>query len=272
MRRPSLACSIALCCVAVLAAQTPNPKFEVASVKRAVPGTTGGRVQFLPGGRFVAENVPLDFLLQQAYGLRDFQIVAAPELKAIVADGYGRRYDIQAKADESVSSDQLKEMVKTLLAERFSLRAHKETRDLPVYALVQARGGVKGARAADGSPGGIEMVASGWIRGGRVTTKHLVETLSRFVDRPVIDRTNLDQVLDFDLTWTPLTAGANEPTSDAGCPSSFNDMAQRRGWTRTFSCPSIFTAVQEQLGLRLEAQQAPLEALVIDAVKPPTEN
>ena len=116
------------------------------------------------------------------------------------------------------------------------------------------------------------MVANGWIRGGKVSPRYLAEILSRYVDRPIVDRTNLDQVLDFDLTWTPLTAvGANEP-SDPGCPSSFNDIAERRGWKRTFSCPSIFTAVQEQLGLRLDAQQSPLDVLVIDSVQQPTEN
>lgn len=77
---------------APLAAQSPGPAFEVASVKRAEPGKTGGRVRFLPGGRFVGENVSLEFVIQQVYGLRDFQLIAAPPLKAIIKDGYGARY------------------------------------------------------------------------------------------------------------------------------------------------------------------------------------
>ena len=80
-----------------LAAQSDSPRFEVASVKRAVPGTTGGWVRYLPGARFLGENVSLEFLIQQVYGLRDFQIVAAPPVKAIIKDGDGARYQIEGK-------------------------------------------------------------------------------------------------------------------------------------------------------------------------------
>jgi uncharacterized protein (TIGR03435 family) len=259
--------------VVTLSAQTPTPTFDVASVKRAVPGTPGGRVQFLPGGRFVGQNVSLDFLLQQVYGVRGFQIVAAPNLRAIIADGRDSRYEIQAKGDESASPEQLKEMVKTLLAERFNLRLHKETRDLPVFALVPAKGGVKGARPADGRGGGIASMANGWIRGQGVTSEALAQALSRFVDRPVIDQTDLDRVLDFDLTWTPMVAGTSDTVAlGSECPASFREMAQRLGWKLEGNCPSIFTAVEEQLGLKVEGQQAPVDVLVIDSVQQPTEN
>jgi uncharacterized protein (TIGR03435 family) len=252
-----------------LPAQELKPAFEVASVRRAVPGTTGGRVQFLPD-RFVAENVPLDFLLQQVYGVRAFQILAAPPWKAIIEDGRDSRYQIQAKADDAATPDQVKEMVKALLADRFGLRLHKETRELPVYALTQVSGGAKGAREANGPPGGITLIANGWIRGRGVTVPHLVETLSRSVDRPIVDRTNLTHVLDFDLTWTPLATGAAE--SATGCPSDFQEMASRMKVILPSNCPSIFTALQDQMGLRLNAQNAPLDVLVIDAVQQPTEN
>src|SRR5688572_26732168 len=145
------------CLTFVQATSVQAPTFEAVSVKRSVPGTTGGRVQFLPG-RFVGENVPLDFLLQQVYGVRDFQIVAPPELKAIIADSRDSRYQIQAKANDTATPEQVKEMVKMLLADRFGLRLHQEMRALPVYALVQARGGVKGAREATGPPGGVSLV------------------------------------------------------------------------------------------------------------------
>ena len=93
--------------------------------------------------------------------------------------------------------------------------------------------------------------------------------MSNFVDRPVFDRTNLTQVLDFDLTWTPDGAASDVP----GCPPSFQEMAKRLKVTLPGSgCPSFFTAVQEQLGMRLEPQLGPLDVLVIDSVQPLTEN
>jgi uncharacterized protein (TIGR03435 family) len=253
--------------VVPLSAQAPAPAFEVASVKPAVPGTPGSRIRFLPGGRFVGENVAIEFVLQRAYGLRSFQIIASPEVKAIIADGYNSRYQIEGKGPESASEADLKEMAKTLLADRFQLRSHKEIRDVPVYALVVARGGVKGARAADGKGGGIASMLPGWIRGQGTAPGFLAETLSSFVDRPVVDRTNLNQVIDFDLTWTP--EGTAAPDASPGCPPGFQEMANRMKMKLPDSgCPSIFTAVQEQLGLRLESQLAPMDVLVVDSVRP----
>jgi uncharacterized protein (TIGR03435 family) len=251
-----------------LATQSP-PAFEVASVKPADPSKIG-RVRFLPGGRFLAENTPLEFVIQQVYGLRVFQLIAPPAFKPII--GSDRRYDIDGRGAESSTPEQLREMAKTLLADRFGLRMHKETRDLPIYALVLADGGVKGARAPDGKGGGMESVAPGWIKGFGATSRALVEALSRYVDRPVVDRTKLEEVvLDFDLTWTTLETPADTP----GCHPTFQEMAKRSSryaLGATASCPSLFTAVREQLGLRLDAQLGPVEVLVIDAVQLPTEN
>jgi uncharacterized protein (TIGR03435 family) len=263
--------------VASAGAQDARPAFEVASVRHATPGETGGRVQFLPGGRFLAQNVPLNFLLQQVYGVRDFQIVAEPKWQAIIADGRDSRYYIEGRGPESATREQLQDMAKRLLAERFGLKLRIEQRPLPVYALVVAERGVKGARPADGKTGGIALMAPGWIRGMvGVSIAALTQVLSRSVDRPVVDRTKLDdQVLVFDLTWTPLdlTAAGTAP-SDPGCPASFQEMAKRLEGVNVdrFTCPSIFTAVEEQLGLKLEAQNAPTDVLVIESVQLPTEN
>lgn len=251
-----------------LAAQSDTPRFEVASVKRAVPDTTGSRVGFPPGGRFVAENVALEFVIQQAYGLRDFQVVASPPVKAIIKDGDDARYQIEGKGREDSTPEQVREMVKTLLADRFQLRVHEETRDLPIYALVPASGGVKGARASDGKGGGIELVAPGWIRGFGTGFGFLAQTLSRYVDRPVVDHTNLKDVLDFDLTWTIENAAADTPP---GCHPNVLEMAKHPRYQKTkLSCPSIFTAVREQLGLMLDARRAPIPVVVIDSVERPT--
>jgi uncharacterized protein (TIGR03435 family) len=280
-------------------AQGPEYRFEVASVRRATPGETGGRVQFLPGGRFLAQNVPLTFLLQQVYGVRDFQIVAEPKWQAVIADGRDSRYYVEGRGPESATRAQLQEMAKTLLAERFGLKLRVEQRALPVYALVVAARGVKGARPADGKTGGIALMARGWIRGMGVTTASLALALTSYVDRPVVDRTKLDdQLLEFDLTWTPvdLAGGASvggvrvtradevdreitpsrpgDSLQEPGCPSSFQELARRLQGVKVeaFTCPSIYTAVEEQLGLRLEAQNAPTNVLVIESVSMPTEN
>jgi bla regulator protein blaR1 len=256
--------------VLAVSAQAPPSRFEVASVKVAEPGLTGGRVQFLPGGRFVAQNVPFDFLLQQVYGLPPFQIVIDPKWKAIIGTS---RYQIEATGDPAASTEQLKEMARALLAERFTLRVRKEARNVPVYALVAASGGVKGARPSDGRGGGVASMLRGWIRGQGVTMDRLAQTLTTYVDRPVINRVTSDQVLDFNLTWTPIDAAAVDAgPSDPGCPSSFRAMAEKLGERLDMTCPSIFTAVEEQLGLKLTAQNAPFEVLVIESVQPPTEN
>lgn len=278
MRAPSAGLLVTLAAVvslATLAAQTPAPKFDVASVKRAVPGTPGSRVRFLPGGRFVGENVAIQFVIQQVYGVRDYQIIAAPQWKAIIADGYTSRYQIEGKGPESATEAQLKEMVKTLLADRFQLRLHMETRNLPVYVLVPDSGGVKGARAADGKGGGIMLMLPGWTRGQGTTTGRLAQYLSesRLLDRPVIDKSNLEQVLDWDLTWTPADA-VSSADAIPGCPLSFQEMAKRVKFElKNRSCPpSVVTALREQLGFRLEPQQAPTDVIVIDSIQPPTEN
>ena len=269
---------VAVCVSVTLSAQAPGPTFDVASVRRAVPGETGGRVQFPPGGRFRAENVSIDFILQQVYGVRDFQIVAAPEWRAIIADGYGTRYYIEASGTASATERDVKEMAKALLADRFALRLHTETRELPVYNMVVAKGGVKGAHAPDGPSGGVMLMVPGWIRGGRVSLSYLSLILSRYVDRPVVDATKLDQVIDFDLTWTPeniiLSGTAKEAGFNGGeCPASFQEMAARVKFKLTNpTCPTIFAAVEEQLGLRLEPARSPMEVIVIDSVQQPTEN
>jgi uncharacterized protein (TIGR03435 family) len=201
------------------------PVFEIASVKPAVPGTLGGRTQFLPGGRFVGTNVPLNYLIQQIYQVRDFQIVGTPNLMSIIADGKNARYEIQAKGDESANEAQVREMVKALLAERFQLKVHTETRDLPVYALIPAKTGVKLTTAKeDGRPrgsGGIMLMDRGWFQGANVTMASFMQVLSQSMDRPVVDKTNFAEAFEFRLTWTP-DSSTGPDASDSGCPASFN--------------------------------------------------
>ena len=119
-----------------LCAQTA---FDVASVKPSDPNEQGGRVQFLPGGRFTVENCYLKFIIQRVYEVKDYQIVEAPKW---ISD-WAFRFDIQAKGDPSAPPAQLREMARTLLADRFQLKVHRESRELPVYALVAAKKGFR---------------------------------------------------------------------------------------------------------------------------------
>lgn len=261
------------------AAAQPPPAFEVASVKPAVPGTTGGRTQFLPGGKFSATNVPLKFLIQQVYEVRDYQIVGDPRWMSIIADGYTSRYDIQAKGDSSATEAQVREMVKALLTERFQLKLHGETRELPVYQLVPARSGIKLQTARDnGRPagsGGVAFMVKGWIEGTNVAMPSLIHAVSQMLDRPVIDKTGFTGAFDFKLTFSPGPEPAEDSgaISDGGCPASFAAFREKRGMKpEAASCPSVFTAIQEQLGLKLDPRKSPVEVLVIDHVQRPTPN
>jgi len=256
-------------------AQSPPPAFEVASVKSAIPGETGGRIQFLPGGTFRGSNVSLNYLIQQVYGMRDFQIVGDPRWLAIIADGHDARYEIQAKGKGIETEAQMKEMVKTLLAERFQLKLHKETRDLPVYALIPAKSGIKLQPTKETRGGGVAIMLRGWIQGSYVSMSELVFSLNRLADLPVIDKTNFTERFDFRLTFTPISAASEtaDTASNGVCPESFAEFQVRRGMPLLpASCPSLYTAVQEQLGLKLDEQKHPIEVLVINHIERPSAN
>jgi uncharacterized protein (TIGR03435 family) len=253
--------------------------FEAASVK---PNTSGDWRKSLgpaPGGRFLATNDTLRDLLPFAYGLpqvtASFRIVGGP--KWIDDD----RFDISAKVDGTWTPQQMSEMLRTLLADRFKLAAHHETRDLPIYALVVAPGGSllkrssvdqaacdarraaiqrrepvppipPGAPPACGagrsSPGTIAAV--GW------SMETFTSALSPFVNRVVVDRTGRIGLFDFELKWTPDTLPRQPPDAP---PLNIDPNG-----------PSIFTALQEQLGLRLESARGPVDVVVIDNVEHPT--
>ena len=257
-------------------AQAPPPAFDVASIRPSDPNEVGGYARFLPGGRFEVHNAQLIFVIQQVYGVRDFQIVNAPKW---ITDWNTARFNIEAKGDESATEAQVRDMAKALLAERFQLKVHKETRDLPVYALIPAKGGVKLAVAKeDGRPrgsGAILSMARGWIQGTNVAMPGLLQIFSQLkvVDRPVVDKTNFTEAFDFRLSWTPDSGAEPDAPSDGSCPSSFAPLQERLGTGQApTSCPSVFTAVQDQLGLKLDPQRDPIEVLVIDHVERPSAN
>ena len=240
-------------------AVAPSPTFEVASIKPSEPGGRS-QIQMAPGGRFVAKNVNVKFLIQQAYGVRDFQITGGPGWIG------SERFDVTAKAEsgDNMTPDQLKPMLQALLADRFKLTLRRETKELPVYALVVAKNGPR-LQQVEGGPsqpkGSQVRMGRGLINAQAAPITLLATQLSNQIGRSVIDRTGLTGNYDFKLEWTPedgqpmaLKGGEESPQPVSG------------------SGPSIFTAVQEQLGLKLESQKGPVEILIIDRIEKPSEN
>jgi uncharacterized protein (TIGR03435 family) len=271
---PVVLVGIAVVSVTLLA-QTPLPSFEVASVKRNPSGLGRSMIENVqPGGRWLLTNVPTRALIRTAYRVQDFQIVGAPdwvqtEHYDIVANASG---DLRPVSPGAPRAQFL--MLRSFLIDRFKLKAHLETRDAPVFALVVARADgklgaalvsahddcaaivaaeVKGERPA--SPPG-ERPACGLIAGpnriagGNTSMSQLATTLSGPMSRMVLDRTGLSGVFNFTLDFVP-----------DGSPI---DASQ--------NLPSLQTALQEQLGLKLEPARGPVEFLVIDHVERPTEN
>ena len=232
---------VAAGCAVVARGQSPDAataSFEVASIKVSDPSHVGAQV-FLPGpGRFTALTATLKDLIQFAYNIRPSQISGGPHWCESEA------YDITAKTAGAPSSDQLHAMMRTLLEDRFQLKIRRETRELPVYFLVVTkRGPALPEAAAAGRGVGLQkrQLARLWCRFGT-----LAKVLSGHVDRLVIDQTGLKGFYNFALEWT---ADDSDPAGT-----------------------SLLQALQEQLGLKLEAAKSPVEVLAIDRAERPSQN
>jgi uncharacterized protein (TIGR03435 family) len=243
--------------------------FEVASVKPNKSGDSGGGARLQPGGLYTVTNLSVVSLINVAFGYEQplfrSQIVGAPPWLAT-------RFDVIARAPSghAPSRQDLGVMLRTLLEDRFKLKTHKETRQEQIYALVRAR--TDGRLGPGLHESGVDCLALGQKRrddpssaapsppicregfggppgtvSGAMQVSNLVETLAAAVDRVVIDHSGLTGTLEVDLRWTPGVPGATD--SDA---------------------VSIFTAAQEQLGLKLESTTGPVDVLVIDHVERPT--
>jgi bla regulator protein BlaR1 len=254
----------------------PAPlKFEVASIKPADPDAKGSQIRFMPGGGLNITNLPLRAMITQAYDVRDFQIsggagwvgterfdITARAERAALADGpddFAKMTDDQRKT----AREQMAERLRGLLAERFQLVVHKETKEQPIYVLGLAKNGPKlKENTAPGPRQGMSM-NRGRLEGFAAPMAMLGQILSQNMGRPVVDKTGLAGKYDFVLEWTPdLGPDAHAQgfgdgiTSPAPAPAG----------------PTIFTALQEQLGLRLESQKGPVENIVIDRAEKPSEN
>jgi uncharacterized protein (TIGR03435 family) len=228
--------AISVCCIA----QIPK-EFEVASVKPQAPGDTRGSIGPSPGA-FIANGIPLKVLIEIAYRVKDFQISGGPEW--IETD----RYDVSAKAPTGFipTGQQMQPMLQALLADRFRLKLHRETRELPAFALVVGKGGPK-LTASTFADSRIS-IGHGIFTGQKIDMAGLADALAMESDRTIVDRTALAGQFDVTLKWTPDAADSDP----AAIP--------------------LFTAIQEQLGLKLEATKAPVEVLVIDSVQKASEN
>jgi uncharacterized protein (TIGR03435 family) len=247
--------------VASLAAQAPTATFEVASVKRnRETQLTMSFITPLPG-RVSARAVTLKQLVEDAYVMKANQIAGGPDW----FDSY--RFDIEAKAANNVNWEpDLPLMLQALLAERFRLTVHKETRDLPMFAIVVAKNGIKLTAAGECQPTpgilcGAFMTRIGQMTGRQVSLMQLANALSGFMDRPVVDKTALNGTFDIKLQWVP----DNSQFQRWGTGAVSNAVGDPFG-------ASIFTAFEEQLGLKLDAQRAPLQVLIVDRAEEPSEN
>ena len=279
----------ALVAITVMAAlgQTARPQFEVASIKpagsqrppqmRDSPGRLTGRLTV---------NAPLRMLMETAYGVQPFQIVGGPGWIG------SEQYEVDAKADGNPDRVQILLMLQSLLEDRFRLQIHRESREMPVYALVAARGGLKLPPPREGScvggdhaaaplpePGGrmqppgqsptpsvrcggvgVRLEAGGArLTGGKVPMAEFVRMLSRVLGRPVTDRTGFPGAFDVKLDFLPDETMAGLPPPPPGAIPAET------------ASPSIFSAVQ-RLGLRLESTKGPVDVLVIDHVERPSAN
>jgi uncharacterized protein (TIGR03435 family) len=232
-----------------------------------------------PGGRFLATNATVEMLVNTAYQLKPHQLIGGPSWIT------SEHFDIEAKAESSIPFNQMRPMLQAMLADRFKLAVHHETQQVPQYSLVLVKevklgpklvahsDDVKCVDVSAGPPsrprpgetrpipcGGFLMSLS-HMAATKTTLEALAGTLSNFVDRPVVDRTGLTGFYDLELDFTPVqTPFPPGPGGPAPAAPDSN------------SPPLIFTALQEQLGLKLKPETAPGDVLVIDRVEEPSPN
>jgi uncharacterized protein (TIGR03435 family) len=274
-------------CLLVYGQSSSPSQFEVVSIK---PNTSDDPrimgLRSLPGGRLEAVNAPARLLIQNAYNVKNYQIVGGPPWIE------NQRYNIEAKAEGNASQTQLMLMLQGVLTDRFMLKTHRETRELPVYVLSAAKNGpqlpapeegdcVTVDPNAPGPPnpppppgsGQVQMFPCGRIpgisltptdatlEGRRVLMTDLTQILSRVMGRTVLDKTGFTKPFNVHLVFTPDDSLAGVPAAGRpGIPAA--DVSGR----------SLFNALQEELGLKLESSKGPVEVIVIDHIEKPATN
>jgi len=256
------------------ATTTERLEFDVASIRRTDPNDprSGADFSALPGGQLVARNNAVSNFIINAYGIPYYTLIGGPDWMRT------ERYDLQAKADTERSRPEMMQMLQALLADRFQFRGHRETRELPAYVLTVARGGakLKASRdddCVDRSPANMSALPTTETRPGcgnnllssrgatppnlrwsavHIDMRSVSDALANYFRRPVVDRTGLAGFFDVDMELPPLQPLTGDAAADSG--------------------PSVFTVLQEQLGLRVEEGRGPVDVLVVDRIERPTGN
>ena len=225
-----------------------HPSFEIATIKPSHPDDTKGGFQ-VGGHRLMIQNQSVNDLISVAYAIHQKQIVDGPAWLET------QRYDIVGQADVAGYGNlrQIQEMLQSLLESRFDLKFHREKRELSIYAITVAKGGPKLTKHTEASNGLPTQSGNGSGGGRRFTNNSMSDFalgMQAFLDRPVVDETGIAGRYDFVLRWSPDDSITDFPNS----------------------APGLFTAVQEQLGLKLEPVKGPADVYVIDHVEKPSEN
>jgi uncharacterized protein (TIGR03435 family) len=272
--RYAAAATVLMCAAgtAVFGQSPQPPAFEVASIKVNASGSENFGFVPQPGGVMIAINVTGRQIVTYAYSMQNSRVEGGPGWLDAV------RFDITAKAADAATPQQMLLMLRTLLADRFQLVMHTGARDTPVFALVRARadgrlgpqlrassvdcdavraGVARGSApaASDGRPVCAGRARPGFITAGAMAMDELARNMSRLVGRVIVDRTGLQDRYDFDLKFVPDGDLATAPRD--GAPPEL---------------PSLYVALEEQLGLKLEPQRAPVDVAVIDSIQRPVED
>jgi uncharacterized protein (TIGR03435 family) len=245
--------------------ETAPPAFEVASIRLNKTGVRGGSMDFGNGGdRLAMINMPLGALILVAYDITVRQLSGQEQFLS-------EKYDIRAKAARGIGRDEMRRMIQVLLTDRFHLRVHWEAKEVPIYSLVVTKDGPKLHKSSGGESGRVSPRIPSQAAGSEVSSGHLIfehESTSDFAwalskmagigDRVVIDNTGLNGFYDFELIFA-LDRAPAVVTDTSELPASSE-------------APSIFSALQQELGLKLESRRAAVRFLVIDHIQRPSEN
>jgi uncharacterized protein (TIGR03435 family) len=250
------------------ASSAPLPAWDVSTVKPSDPNTRQSMLWFTPDGMKIV-NVPLAMAMRVGLNLEDDRIFEVP------AWAKTAKFDVEAKVApedapklKEMKMDQRREMLLTLLVDRFGMKYHHETRELPVYDLSVAKGGIKmTASKPDPDEEGNHrmMMGHGHFESEGTGMDVLTRSLSQNLGRTVVDKTSLTGNFDYKLDWTPDVAPA--AIANVSNPADGDNLT-----SHDTGGPSLFTAIEEQLGLKLDAAKGPIDVVVIDQLNQPTAN
>ena len=249
--------TVCLLIAVVLVAQSEKRKvtFDVVAIKLNNSGETRRMIQPMPpAARFTATNASLRLLIVAAY-VPNAGPLSSPEITGLPGWATSDGYDVQAQPEAGFTptKEQAMEMLQSMLEDRFKLKIRRQPKDTPIYALVVDKGGVKMPATRATQPGTINF-GYGQLRASAQTAASLINILTQAAGRKVVDKTGLTELYDMELKWTP-DQSLVPPGTDIDTTG-----------------PSLFTALQEQLGLRLVPETGQVDTFVVESVQKPTEN